>query len=500
MKSAVIYARYSSERQTEQSIEGQLRICKEYAERNDYVIVDTYIDRAMTGTNDNRTNFQRMLRDSSKRAWDVVLVYKLDRFSRNKYEMAMHRKTLRDNGIKLVSAMENIPDTPEGIILESLLEGMAEYYSAELSQKVRRGMNESRQKGTFTGGHILYGYKVENKKVFIDEDQAEVIRYIYSEYANGVIVKDIIAALTENGIFYKGKPFLKNHIHGILSNEKYSGVFHHGEEVFDNTFPQIVPTEIFERVRKKVQDNKYGKRSKDTVYLLRFKMVCGYCGKPITSETGTARSGETKRYYKCRGRKFGTNCKKSMIRKDLLEELIINATLTAFQQDGIIEKLADMILVANEKRVRDQSVINILLKEQRETQKAIDNMLSAIEQGIITASTKRRLDELEEKVNRIAASLLLEQTKERITLKREDIIEFLTTAIQQEPQRMLDLLIKQIVFYDDKIEITYNYTDKGRPDDEHQAFSFYTNSVTWKTNPYHFGKEVTTTMTYILFI
>ncbi|MBQ4053583.1 MAG: recombinase family protein, partial [Clostridia bacterium] len=165
MKSAVIYARYSSERQTEQSIEGQLRICKEYAERNDYVVVDTYIDRAMTGTNDNRTNFQRMLRDSSKRAWDVVLVYKLDRFSRNKYEMAMHRKTLRDNGIKLVSAMENIPDTPEGIILESLLEGMAEYYSAELSQKVRRGMNESRQKGTFTGGHILYGYKVENKKV-----------------------------------------------------------------------------------------------------------------------------------------------------------------------------------------------------------------------------------------------------------------------------------------------------------------------------------------------
>lgn len=118
----------------------------DYAERNDILIVNSYIDRATTGTNDNRTEFQRMLRDSNNHSWDYVTVYKLDRFSRNKYEMAMHKKTLKDNGVKLISCMENIPDTPEGIILESLLEGMAEYYSAELSQKVKRGMNESRQK------------------------------------------------------------------------------------------------------------------------------------------------------------------------------------------------------------------------------------------------------------------------------------------------------------------------------------------------------------------
>lgn len=124
MKTAVIYARYSSDRQTEQSIEGQVRVCNDYAERNDILIVNSYIDRATTGTNDNRTEFQRMLRDSNNHSWDYVLVYKLDRFSRNKYEMAMHKKTLKDNGVKLISCMENIPDTPEGIILESLLEGM----------------------------------------------------------------------------------------------------------------------------------------------------------------------------------------------------------------------------------------------------------------------------------------------------------------------------------------------------------------------------------------
>lgn len=123
MKTAVIYARYSSDRQTEQSIEGQVRVCNDYAERNDILIVNQYVDRATTGTNDNRDAFQQMMKDSDKKAWDYVLVYKLDRFSRNKFEMAMHRKHLKDNGIKILSAMENIPDSPEGILLESLLEG-----------------------------------------------------------------------------------------------------------------------------------------------------------------------------------------------------------------------------------------------------------------------------------------------------------------------------------------------------------------------------------------
>ena len=225
MKTAVIYARYSSERQTEQSIEGQLRVCNDYAERNEIRVVDTYIDRAMTGTNDNRADFQRMLKDSSKKAWDYVLVYKLDRFSRNKYEMAMHKKTLKDNGIKLISAMENIPDTPEGIILESLLEGMAEYYSAELSQKVRRGMNETRHKGNFTGGTVLYGYRVENHKVLINEDEAQIVKKLYLDFASGRLITDILQELRDTGILYRGKPFGRNTLYNLIKNEKYSGKY-----------------------------------------------------------------------------------------------------------------------------------------------------------------------------------------------------------------------------------------------------------------------------------
>lgn len=196
-KTSIIYARYSSERQTEQSIEGQLRVCQEYAKRENIVVVGTYIDRAMTGTNDNRADFQRMIKDSGRREWDYIIVYKLDRFSRDKYATAIYKKTLKDNGVKLLSATECIPDTPEGIIVESLIEGMGQFYSVELSQKVRRGMNESRRKGNFTGGYLIYGYKVENKKILIDEDKAEIVRQIFDKFLQGVPVMEIIGDLKE---------------------------------------------------------------------------------------------------------------------------------------------------------------------------------------------------------------------------------------------------------------------------------------------------------------
>ena len=223
MKTAVIYARYSSDRQTEQSIEGQVRVCNDYAERNGILIVNQYIDRATTGTNDNRDAFQQMLKDSDKKQFDFVLVYKLDRFSRNKFEMAMHRKRLKDNGIKILSAMENIPDSPEGILLESLLEGMNQYYSEELSQKTRRGQRETRIKGLHCAGKLNYGYYTEKKKVFIHSEEGPVVKEIFERYAAGERGNEIAISFAERGILYRGKPFSAANIYVILHSEKYTG-------------------------------------------------------------------------------------------------------------------------------------------------------------------------------------------------------------------------------------------------------------------------------------
>ena len=479
MKTAVVYARYSSERQTEQSIEGQLRVCTEYAKSNDIVIVDTYIDRAMTGTNDNRTDFQRMLKDASKQAWDYILVYKLDRFSRNKYEMAMHKKTLRDNGIKLLSAMENIPDTPEGIILESLLEGMAEYYSAELSQKVKRGKRECRLKGNFVGGVIPFGYKVVDKKAVINDDEASIVRRIFEEYAIDKFVKDIISDLKNDGITFRGKPFARSSVYKILKNPIYDGKYYHDGELFTNIYPRIVSERIFEIVHNKMEENRYGKHDSDAVYLLKNKMKCGYCNKTITSESGTSQNGTINRYYKCYGRKNQkSGCMQKPLRKDVLENLVVDATLKVFENTANLSVLADKIIELHEKRTKDTSVLNMLIKEKEQLAKSIDNILDAIAEGYRTSKTKEKLEELEARLDIVEGKILTEKAKERTSLTKQDIVKFISKCIKKEPQQMIKLLVKEIVLYNDRIDIHYNYIDKIRPDDYvHQAFSFYSTEV-----------------------
>ena len=476
MKSVVIYARYSSDNQTEQSIEGQLRVCNEYARTHDMLVIRTYIDRAMTGTNDTRPDFRNMIADSAKRDFDCVLVYKFDRFSRNKYETAIHKKTLKDNGVKVVSATEYIPDTPEAIIFEGMLEAMAQYYSEELSQKVRRGMNETRLKGNYTGGFLIYGYKVENHKILIDEEKAEVVRYIYDQYAQGVYVKDIIAHLTVKGIFNRGKKFARNTVYNILKNEKYSGIYRHNDEVFDNIYPQIVPTEIYEIVRKKIETNKYGKRSVKVVYLLRNKLKCGYCGSPISAECGTAKNGEKIRYYKCLGRKHQNGCKKSQVRKEILEKYVLDNVIEQLSKPEIQNYIADRLMAIQERKIKENSALNALTKEIRQTENAVNNIMEAIEQGGTSATAMKRLRELETKLEDLQRQITIEKAKSAFRLSKADIIRFYKAGIEKEPIKLINHLIKEILLYDDKMIIFYN-TPKTIDLDESQGFSFYDRNI-----------------------
>lgn len=473
MKTAVIYARYSSDSQTEQSIEGQLRVCEEYAQKNNILILNTYIDRAMTGTNDNRPDFQRMIKDSSRKEWNYVLVYKLDRFSRNKYETAIHKKTLKDNGVKVLSAMENIPDTPEGIILESLLEGMNVYYSAELSQKVKRGMRETRLKGFYQGGGLPYGYKVVDRKVVIDETKAETVRFMYDSYSKGVTVKTMIAELTAKGILYKGKPFAPNTVYGILGNEKYSGSYRKDDEIIDNIYPQLIPIDTYQKVREKAEKNKFGKRSIKTVYLLRHKVKCGYCGRPISAETGTARNGEVKRYYKCIGRKKDNNgCIKTQIPKDFLEEFVSNV---------IIEKLIDtqnidtiIAEIMRRQNLNENGNLKMLSNEKSRIDRALDNLVTAIENGITSNTTNKRLHDLEKQQEELERQILIERSKTAVKLNERDIRQYYEQALRLEMPMLINFLVKEIVLYNDKIEIYFNTPIKTSPDDEsRRGFLFY---------------------------
>lgn len=471
-KTAVIYARYSSDNQTEQSIEGQLRVCEQYAKNNDILILHTYIDRAMTGTNDNRPDFQQMIKDSAKKEWQNIIVYKLDRFSRNKYETAKYKKILKDNGVKLLSAMENIPDTPEGIILESLLEGMAEYYSAELSQKLRRGMKEIRLKGHFQGGYLLYGYKIENHKILIDEEKAEIVRYIYKQYSLGTYVKDIMKELTDKHIYHRGKPFTRTTIYNMLKNEKYFGVYKHDNEIYDNMFPAIVPEEIYKQVRQRIDLNKYGKKSVKTIYLLRNKLKCGYCGMPISAETGTSRNGQVMHYYKCLGRKRNNGCAKTNIRKEEFENFILENLIKILNEPKNVNIIIDNLLKTQEQQSNGNALLLSLKKEQKQTKTMLDNILRAIEQGIINNTTNKRMKELETQLEELEKQILIEKSKNNFKLNKQEIKEYYIEALKLEPKLLIDYLIKEMRVFDDKIEITFNTPIKRSPNNKDFLFYF----------------------------
>lgn len=475
LKTAVIYARYSCDQQSEQSIEGQLRVCEDYAKSHDIIILDTYIDRAMSGTNDNRPDFQRMIKDSAKKTFNYVLVYKLDRFSRNKFEATIHKKTLRDNGVKVLSAMENIPDTPEGIILESLLEGMNQYYSAELSQKVKRGMRETRLKGNYQGGGVPYGYKVDGRKIVIDEERAENVRFMYTQFAGGVYVKDIIKQLTLNGKQYKGKTFARNTVYNILKNHKYLGVYNCGDEVVDNMYPQIVPTETFEKVQAIINSNKHGKRSVEVTYLLRHKLKCGYCGQSIIAENGTGRNGEKRYYYKCRGRKAKVNdCHKAVVPKDILENMIINATIEVMSRPHIIEYVIQSLLNLQEQKCKANTALNSLYREQKQNEMALNNLVTAIENGIMSNTTNKRLHELESQQQDIERRILIEKSKTTVRYTEKELRTYIEQSLKLEPQLLINYFIKEVVMYDDKIQIHYNFPITNSPDYENgQGFLFY---------------------------
>ncbi len=471
METAVIYARYSCDAQTEQSIEGQLRVCEDYAKSHDILILDTYIDRAMTGTNDQRPDFRRMIKDSAMRQWDYVLVYKLDRFSRDKYEATMHKHTLKVNGVKVVSAMENIPDTPEGIILEALLEGMNQYYSADLAQKVMRGMRETRLKGTYQGGGLPYGYVACNKKVIIDEEKAEVVRYIFTQYEKGVIIRDIAAALTEKGILYKGKPFVLNTIYGIIKNEKYSGSSRLRDEIVDKIYPPIISPELYAKVRAKVDANKYGKKSVAVVYLLRQKMKCGYCGESLIAECGTSKMGDRRYYYKCHGRKnLHNGCSQSAYRKEALENFVLGSILEELNSPEQMENIVKGLLVVQESQISASSKLTSLEKERRQNQTAIDNIMVAVEQGLFTATAGKRMRQLEERQTELERLILIERSKEQVKVTAGEIRSYYTAALKMEPLMLINYLAKEVIVYDDAIHIYFNSPLQTGPEDS-QGFS-----------------------------
>ena len=339
IKTACLYVRYSSANQTEQSIEGQIRVCRDFCDRHGIRIVEIYADRATSASKDieKRVNFLKMIKDSEKHNFEAVIVYKLDRFSRSRYDMANFKYRLRKNGVQLISATENISNDPEGIILESVLEGMAEFYSAELSQKINRGLRESAFKHNSLGGQIPLGYKTEGKKLVIDEETAPIIREAFSMYAEGHSVAEICRLFNAKGYkTSKGARFGKSSFSKIFRNERYIGVYQFHDYRAEDVIPAIIDKKTFDQVQARLKTNGKapGRNKAQVIYLLTGKLYCGHCGSHMNASSNT--SGYY--YYQCYGKKnLHKDCSKKNLRKDFIEGIVVRDAMSLLTDENIDE-------------------------------------------------------------------------------------------------------------------------------------------------------------------
>ena len=473
---AVIYARYSSDNQREESIEGQLRDCMQYAEYNDIQVVGSYIDRAMSAKTDNRPNFQQMIKDSAKRLFDVIIVWKLDRFARNRFDSAYYKNILKKNGVRVISAKESISEGAEGIILESVLEGYAEYYSVELAEKVNRGMTDNALKAMSNGGITPLGYYLDDEQhLQIDERKAPFVKEIFQRYADGEMIKTIIDDMNARGVgitvrmkkkagkkAYE-KPLGYNNVRRMLSNRKYIGEYRFKDIVIEDAIPAIIDKDLFEKVQKRIAVNTRAPaiHKAEDEYLLTTHLFCGKCKAMMIGDSGKGKKGTVYHYYKCVNTKKRHTCDKKAIGKEKIENAVIKAVMDKIMDDKLMEQLSYKLY---DLQMQGSSILPALQAQLSDVESGIDNMLNAIQQGIVLESTKKRLSDLENRKKELEIEIAQEQIKHPL-LTREQI-EFgltrfrkLDLSTQKGRRALIDGFVNTIYLFDDYAIITCNYKE-----------------------------------------
>lgn len=464
----VIYARYSSHSQRDASIEQQVEECEAFAKYSGLRVVKIYADRHLSGTTDQRPQFQQMLKDAERSKWSIVLTWKVDRFARNRYDSATYKYRLKRCGVKVIYAKESIPDGPEGILLEAILEGSAEYYSANLAQNVKRGLRFNADNCIFNGGHVPYGYRRgADGKYEIDETEAAIIRELFSRVAGGDKLAHIVADFERRCVPTKyGGKWRPGTFHAMLINETYAGVYHFSEVRTEGGVPAIVDADTWKEVQAHM-DSVKGTKVRSERYLFSGKIRCGVCGEPMIGRTAHGRHGVSYSYYSCRGRRHKT-CQKKDVKKSLLEEVVISRVLEVLNDDVVVNWIADSVVETQKNEIEKNRTAPVALKaELAEVNKSIKGIMSAIEAGIFTPTTKGRLEELEAEAERLKTAISDSELPVP-DVDRDFIVYWLTrfrngSLGDEEAQReFVDSLVFVVRVWDDRAEAVLNYSGNER--------------------------------------
>ena len=494
---AVIYARFSSHNQREESLDAQIRACSEFAARKGLNIVEIYTDAAKSGTSSDRESFLKMIEDSALHKFRYCIVHKLDRFSRDKYDAVTFKRKLKMNGVTILSVVENLDDSPESLMLESCLEGMAQYYSSNLSREVMKGMKESAYKATHLGGIPPLGYAVdpETKKYVVVESEAAIVKAIFEKYSGGIGYNKILDHLNGMGLKTKrGNFFGKNSLFSILKNVKYTGtyVFNRKLEkdvsgkrspqikpaedwiVVEGGLPAIIDKEVFDKVQEKMAYNKKNSgsfKAKET-YLLTGIIECGACG---VSMYGNSRMcGRNKRKYssyRCASRANHQGCTSKEIRREHIDNYVLEALYTQLFSDRSIKKLAAMLNDYNQKKSSELNSETVQAQNELEEVKAKISAAFRLvtEAGISIETVREDMKALEERKKFIEAYIEEMSTANKASKFSEDMLLTLIVRSKElvrsknilECRNFIKSFIEKVILFEDKAEVQYKIRIPG---------------------------------------
>ena len=470
-RTAVAYARYSSAGQRDVSIEQQLMDIRAFAKREGYTLVHEYADHARSGfKNVNaRTAFQSMMASADSGTFDTVICWKVDRFGRNREESALFKGRLRRFGVKVLYAMEPIPEGSAGVLLEGMLEATAEWYSRQLSENVTRGMMDNAHRCLYNGTKVLGYVRGPDGRYAIHPEEAAVVRNIFSLYCSGRSAAEICKLLNAQGVkTSRGFPFTPQTVLRTVSNEHYIGLYVWGSVRIPDGMPAIVEKSVFEEAQRMKKKTARHVDQGAVEYLLTGKAFCGHCGAAMIGDSGTSKDGTRHYYYTCQAKKAKKGCHKKTVKKDFLENFVVNFVLDRVLSDDQIDKTVDAIMALQAEELKS-SPLAAMEAEYAEARKKIDNVNRAIAAGIWNASTSAILKELEDEAETLRVSCETLRYSQSQLMDRDRVLFFLhrfTTGDRNDPllrRHIIETFINAVYVFDDHLDIVTN----NRENNEH---------------------------------
>ena len=470
IKNVVLYLRYSDNKQTENSIEGQRKKCEEYARAHSYTIVREYVDRAKSGRTDNRYYFSKMMDDCEKKQFDAVLVYALSRFGRNTLQILSNESRLESNGVCLLSVTEETENTPAGRMARHMHMAFAEYYSDELAEKVERGLQTKAEKAIFLGGPRPLGYKIVDQKYVVDEPEAAIVQEIFQKYAEGWSYQQLCDEFNSRHITTStGKAFNKNSFHVILKNRRYLGIYIYDKLEIPGAIPQIIDEKLFNEVAERMKLNQMapGRNRAKAEYLLTQKMYCCYCGEMMIGHSSNqiSKKGVIYNYYRCKNAGGSRPCKKKMISKDYIEDLVVNECKKYLTKENIQKIAQEMIAIAENSKSSKQ--IRYYKSSIAQRKRDIQGLMYALKvcdddstrQDIFTEirQIKAEIQEIENELV-VAETKIFMVTEEQIATRLMKIADGDITNLVYR-RSLIRIFVNKILIYDDRITITFKTGD-----------------------------------------